>query len=347
MKKRIWLFDNIKAVLIFSVALVHFMAAVRSCIDTNIYADFIMLVICSFHMPLFMYISGYFSKKAGMKRVKYLIVMYLVVQILFMIRLLITKGSAYGFSLIGFLSPGFSMWYLFALVIMNLMLPLVLSIKNKPFVLIVFAVISVLVMSIETDGGIPTALVKTLANAIFFFLGVYTDEECILKLRSVRKAFFAGGFALGCVLLILTSFVFHIIPPNSLRIMMLRAKSIPESGYSTLNGSLLFLLILLFAIYMSVMIIGLFPNRQTCISKYGKNSITVYIGQAFVYLYLNSTLSNYTDVLSVPVAYCLAAVLAIAVTVLFGQDVVAVIFRKLINRLSSGRKHPETPGTGA
>lgn len=60
-KERDYLFDNIKGLLIFLVVFGHLIS--YSSFKKIHSIDFIYLSIYIFHMPIFVFISGYFSKK--------------------------------------------------------------------------------------------------------------------------------------------------------------------------------------------------------------------------------------------------------------------------------------------
>ena len=60
LKTRDYLFDNYKALLSILVIIGHF---ILPCYDNNILVYTVKYVIYAFHMPAFIFISGYFSKK--------------------------------------------------------------------------------------------------------------------------------------------------------------------------------------------------------------------------------------------------------------------------------------------
>ena len=60
MKERDYLFDNYKAFLIVLVVVGHFIEVAS---DDNVMMETMKWIIFSFHMPAFVFISGYFSKK--------------------------------------------------------------------------------------------------------------------------------------------------------------------------------------------------------------------------------------------------------------------------------------------
>ena len=61
-KERDYFFDNARALLIFLVVFGHLMEPYRS---SSGFITSLYLTIYSFHMPGFLFISGYFAKKAG------------------------------------------------------------------------------------------------------------------------------------------------------------------------------------------------------------------------------------------------------------------------------------------
>ena len=78
--ERDYFFDNIKAVLIFFVVLGHFLLPIH---EEGILV-LIKRLIYVFHMPLFVFVSGYFSKRIykdgrfNFKKILYLIKAYIV-----------------------------------------------------------------------------------------------------------------------------------------------------------------------------------------------------------------------------------------------------------------------------
>ncbi len=278
-RTRDYLFDNIKLVLIFLVTAVHLFAAVKAEVGSNEVIELFMVTACSFHMPLFMFISGYFSKNLKKSREKAgeLLILYLLVQLGFLIYECVVQGKKLP-SFTGFLSPGFSMWYLFALFFYRFFLPETVRIR---YVTVILLAISVVVMGASQRGS-EKAFVKLFANAIYFLIGYFVTGEQIQRLRSRKKWIYvlmlgAGAGLIYCLL------HWKIISATTLRLMMLRSISVEEAGFGGW-GYLIYLGIVLFAVYMSVSVIGMFPKKKLFCSYLGKNTSTIYIGQAFLYL---------------------------------------------------------------
>ena len=71
-KERDYFFDNLKAVLIFLVVLGHFLLPIHG--DNPLVV--VKRLIYIFHMPLFVFVSGYFAKKILQLRLLWVIKLF-------------------------------------------------------------------------------------------------------------------------------------------------------------------------------------------------------------------------------------------------------------------------------
>lgn len=305
-RTRDYLFDNIKLVLIFLVTAVHLFAAVKAEAGSNEVIELFMVTACSFHMPLFMFISGYFSKNLKKSRAKAgeILIMYLLVQLVFLVYGCVVQGKKLP-SLTDFLAPGFSMWYLFSLFFYRFFLPETVKVR---YVTVLFFVISIVVMG-ASQSGAEKAFVKLFANVFYFLIGYFVTGEQIQKLRSQKKWIYILMFAAG-VGLIYWLLHWKIIGATTLRLMMLRSISVESAGFGGW-GYLIYLGIALFAVYMSVAVIGMFPEKKLLCSFLGKNTSTIYIGQAFLYLEFGRYLRGLAEFPARRYLYGLALVLSV------------------------------------
>ena len=76
-KIRMWKLDNIKAILIFLVVLGHLFE-----LRNQGFINFLVILIYFFHMPAFVFCSGYFSKPRNKKAIVKFLLLYLVIQTL-------------------------------------------------------------------------------------------------------------------------------------------------------------------------------------------------------------------------------------------------------------------------
>lgn len=81
-KNRDYFFDNYKALLIVLVVVGHF---IEPCYDNNVFLSGLKWMIFSFHMPAFIFISGYFSKREIRfgKLVQKLVIPYFVYELIY------------------------------------------------------------------------------------------------------------------------------------------------------------------------------------------------------------------------------------------------------------------------
>ena len=124
--EREYLYDNLKAFLIFCVVLGH----VLKRFGMTDGADALYLLIFSFHMPAFLFVSGYFAKYDPKRVLSKLAPLYLVFQcVQFLLDFLLAlpyegwQQAAAGVHFQLF-TPRWTLWYLMALMIYQLMLPL-------------------------------------------------------------------------------------------------------------------------------------------------------------------------------------------------------------------------------
>ena len=135
-KERDYFFDNLKAVLIFLVVLGHFLLPIRG--DNPLVV--VKRLIYVFHMPLFVFISGYFAKKIykngqyNFKKILYLLKAYVVFVVA--IQIVYAIAGFEKFTEIDFFSQSGAPWYLFAMIVWYLTIPLVRKCKAVPVLLL-------------------------------------------------------------------------------------------------------------------------------------------------------------------------------------------------------------------
>ena len=78
-KKRNAYFDNLKGILIFLVVLGHVLSSFAG---EGSVARWLYLLIFSFHMPVFLFVSGYFAKPDPKTVIARLLILYLIFQVL-------------------------------------------------------------------------------------------------------------------------------------------------------------------------------------------------------------------------------------------------------------------------
>ncbi|UWP58367.1 acyltransferase family protein [Ruminococcus gauvreauii] len=174
-KQRDFLFDNYKAMLIVLVVVGHFIELAP---DENVILRMLKWAIFSFHMPAFVFISGYFSKRetSVWELIRKLAVPYLVFEVLYYLLyvLVIHKETE-----LYLFYPKFSLWYLMALFVWKLITPWV---RKVPGHLVVALALGLWVGCSGIDDNFLT-IPRMLVFYPFFLLGVHFERRWVTKLR--------------------------------------------------------------------------------------------------------------------------------------------------------------------
>lgn len=164
-----------------------FVAGIEARVWTVVYD-----VIYSFHMPLFMLISGYLYSKYVMKNWKYvlrktinLISIYVMISILYIgIRLLVASNmkSEVNFKQILLLPimPVGPYWYLWVLIIFYLLFYVGFKYTNKKIMWLFSICISIIAVIVKCQ--IPNNIYQLMFYSLFFYVGI--EFETIYKLFS-------------------------------------------------------------------------------------------------------------------------------------------------------------------
>jgi fucose 4-O-acetylase-like acetyltransferase len=162
-------FDNIKLLLIFLVVFGHIIEN-KIAVDP-IYRN-IYIMIYSFHMPLFVFISGYFSKnlEKSDKNAFKTGLLYLLIHIV--IDLFATDPAP-------LLTPYWLDWYLLSLFIWRLAIKWLHKIKF----IIPISIATALIAGFIPQVGRSMSLSRTITFLPFFLMGFFFDKEKIKYIK--------------------------------------------------------------------------------------------------------------------------------------------------------------------
>lgn len=271
MKERIYLFDNLKAVLIFFVVVGHFTSLNRF---HNPLIGAVNNVIYSFHMPLFIFVSGYFSRGIMRQRaddIERLLFTYINFQILSLLFVKLLTGT----SSMNIFIPSYHNWYLLGMFIWRLVAPY-FKFSSRSFSLLCTIVISFLIgFYPQFDSFL--ALYRSFYFLPFFLMG-YLIEDPLVKIYELKKYRIPAAILLLLLLtIILLASIF-----NKTASGYIYYAFTPYSGY---DGSMLFFLLRLIGFAGSLIIgfciILLFSNKECFYSKYGIYTMNVYLLHMF------------------------------------------------------------------
>ena len=196
---RVLKWDNLKFILIFLVVFGHIL---------DVYAPksevcgMLRFFIYTFHMPLFLFVSGLFSKRHIKGRVMSAIISYLVLYLLIKVLVFASKWAAYG------KYPGFSLfsaggvpWYAFVLFAFCL-ITMALD-RIEPKYVLIFSVILGCLAGYDGKLGDYFCLSRIFAFYPFFFAGYMFDEESIRKFADRKAVKIASAAVIAAALLII------------------------------------------------------------------------------------------------------------------------------------------------
>ncbi|MCR2032658.1 acyltransferase family protein [Anaerofustis stercorihominis] len=266
--KRIYLWDNLKFVLIFLVVLGHFVAVYYKKENMD-YIRGIYSFIYFFHMPLFIFITGLFSKKSinsykfpYKKVISYIILGYFLSFYDNFIRFLLNKDV--NFNLLG--SSGI-IWFLFVIAIFFTITYFLKCVNIK--YLFVFSILMGLFVGYDKNIGDYLYIMRSVVFYPFFLAGYYLDPTQIID-KVKNKKYHIISFI--CIL----AFIFICVKfPNQ----MFQFRKLFLGKYPYYNGiNIYYRFIYYISVFIFIsMVISITPNRYIKgFTQYGSRTLQVY-----------------------------------------------------------------------
>lgn len=318
MTTRLYRFDNIKFLLIVLVVFAHFIETIDSGKLSELY-----LVIYTFHMPAFIFLTGFFSKFGLKKIIQDFFLPYLVFQTLYQIFNAVVLCRTHDFTL-QYTTPYWIMWYLMVSAMYHLILPLIET-NSKRNRLLIFASSVVISLAVGYDDTVGYYLsLSRFFNFMPYFIaghyakGYFAEDSCSKReLPCVIRAI----IILFAVLL--TLLLLRVLGVN--RMMLYGSFSYYRSSSSPAIKMLL--LVIGFAWCMILPLI--IPEKKIpAVSAIGANTLPVYLLHGFVVKLVQS--SGIFSASSF-VGLSLAVLLTLLVIALFGNSPFSRFFSYVFN----------------
>ncbi len=326
-RERDYLFDNLKALMLFLVAFGHTLAPYVTTQDSIL--RYIMQYIYLFHMPLFSFITGYFSKNVEKSRntaVKNVLIPYVVLQgvYILMALLMIALGVAqYNTDIFNpsFLLPTSPFYYLLCVFAWKVFLKDLLRFR---FALPLTIILGVLV-SLNSNAGYHIGRGAIFSLLFFFLLGYYCTAETVARIRKIPKLFAVGILLLGVIPSVYLPYSFRNVRNN----------------YETVHlvwweGILYRLLFYAIAVLMMAALINLMSSKKNFFSRIGKNAILVYAASTFLAPQLYVLIDRYLP-LSQNIAVNLICMIVFSAAVVFfaSLELIRKIYDAVIGWINS------------
>ena len=193
-KKRDYLFDNYKALLIALVVIGHF---IELSYKDNEFLYALKWLVVSFHMPAFIFISGYFSKRTLSLGILFqkLAIPYFIYEIIYYLVYTFIIHKPTGLYL---LYPKFSLWYIQALFFWRLLAP---HIRKIPHYMAISILAGLLAGCLDMPDNFLT-IPRTLVFFPYFLAGSAFDRSLLVRMRTLKNRMIAcaGVAAFACFL---------------------------------------------------------------------------------------------------------------------------------------------------
>ena len=253
-------FDSLKGLLIVSVVIGHVVAPLvgdnKAMIATE---DWIY----SFHMPLFVFVSGYFSTTSGIKvkhQVIRLLETYIVCQLISIYYLYIIQEPI---SILTFLNPYCLYWYLWCLILWKILLYFIGERFDNIKCLLIIVSITIGLLS----GYFPFrafAVNRFFSLMPFFLTGYYIKKKNLvskLKINEIVAVFFLIGYF----------FILIFIPYKLSDIFRFQNGYDDELLTITNRGLAIFVASIISICVMSI------THKSYIFNKVGKNTLYIYV----------------------------------------------------------------------
>lgn len=265
-RDNIW--DNYKGILIFLVVYAHFLWEYSEKYE-NTKIDYLVTFIYIFHMPAFIFCSGFFSKSTNSKSrrtISKLFIHYIIFNTLLMV-------YEYYFHKIlpNIFYPQNSYWYLFSLISWRMIIP---YFENEYFLILKSFLIGLIV---GYDQYITINLLsfkRTFAFFPFFVLGYKIKKKHFKRLFNLTNKLFIK------IIFIITFFTYSYILYNDIkkRKINFTHKMLLMGFYNYNNEILKRIQLFIISLIMIFLLLFSLPNKKIpIITMIGRNSLYVYL----------------------------------------------------------------------
>ena len=313
-------YDNIRALLILLVVFAHLLEQFSGSARNITYT-----VIYTFHMPCFIFITGYFARFDQKKFLKRLVLPYVIFQPLYLLFGYFVTHTLKTFTF-QFSTPYWILWYFFTVICYYLLLPVIKTSKPKT-ALIVLGVCVVLAIGAGFDKSIGRvfSLSRTIVFFPFFaagyyFKNIFQNEKVIENREKAKK-----------IAVCISTFV--VVFGSTLAVVLKVPKKILYGSYSysaaQSNAFIRTLLFIVAAAWIVVLLYAIPNKRIPLVSSLGKSTLPVFLLHGFVVRGLSAL--RFFKVLGCPQWANLLIALGISVILcaLFGNPLMRKLFAKL------------------
>jgi fucose 4-O-acetylase-like acetyltransferase len=267
--KRDYYFDNLKFVLILLVVIGH---TLEPLYETSLSAKIVYQFIYFFHIPLFVFVTGFFTKK--MDKIGHLLALYIIFEVLYtLMDFYLHDRSDLN---IRFSLPYWMTWYLLAVVLWKIVLPFFIRLR---YPIITSSVLAVLAGYAYKDLGYILSSLRAFNFFPFFVAGYYMKREYLDYL-------FRKPVKMASVLILLITFFLLFRYGQYLKCEWLWGSyTYKEMGITEWYAGVYRIAVASVTVVLSAAILSLTPGVKTWVSELGTRTIYPFLLHGFVIKY--------------------------------------------------------------
>lgn len=265
-------FDNAKFILIFLVVFGHM---IQPFTINSVYIENIYTWVYTFHMPIFIFLAGFFAKGSGnisyiTRLAKKLVIPYIIFQVLY-------TGYYFLIGKQGWLTehlfyPHWSLWFLISLFCWHMLL--IIYKKMKPAYAIPIAIGIGLVIGYFDQVGHLFSISRTFVFFPYFLIGYFVTEKQVLRVKTVQwKAI--------SLFILVAAFIIISIAPTLPVGWLLQSKPYQLLGVN-LSGGFIRLGVYTISFMMGASILAWIPQKRLAFTKLGERTLYVYLLHGFI-----------------------------------------------------------------
>lgn len=287
--ERDYLFDNAKGVLIFLVVFGHMIE--YSVFRTTKIVEYVYSGLYIFHMPIFIFISGYFSKKNNEKKVVQLFLTYILWQmVIYPLFSSIALGTSYNEELNPLFSPKTTYWYILSLIAWRMITPYLSKLKFSFIITVIAGILIGL-----TDMKMSLSLFsfgRTIVFFPFFIAGYFMTKEMFYNIINKIKKYW--GLIFFVLVVIIGLCILYWSADFLLKERGIHKILYGKDIYGKIYGRNLIGIVTRFALYIvqfgCVMLFFTFiPRVNTVFTKFATSSMLIYLTHSMLFKYVEKT----------------------------------------------------------
>lgn len=269
---RNYYFDNLKFMLITLVVIGHI---IEPLIGSYVNVKLIYSFIYSFHMPLFVFISGYFCKNINenektFSKINNILIPYIIFQLLYsLFNIYVLKGQS---AKITFVYPYWITWYLLSLFMWILILPYFSKIKYS----IVIAIFISILSGYDNNIGYYLSLSRTITFFPYFLIGYFCSQSHI----NIIKKYIRKKYAI-LALIIIVCLIYFINDDFDYK-WFYGSFSYSQLSTPIYPKFIMRIFTYMLAIITSVFVLALIPKCKLFFTKLGSRTTSVYALHGFI-----------------------------------------------------------------